>query len=230
MKIIAIIPARGGSKSILRKNIKNLCGRPLVSYTIDAAIKSKKFDRIILSTDDKEIREYAINNGIEAPFLRPEKLAQDNSSTVSAIQHAVEWLESNEEYYPDIITTLQPTSPLRNFTHISEALSIYTHDKNADSLLSVCEIPHTMSPLSAMKLDSNNYLIDFMEQQEPIFRRQDKPIFYSRNGAICITSRQLLNNRLFGGKTLFYLMSHKNSYDIDTENDWKEIEKIMKKK
>ena len=87
-----------------------------------------------------------------------------------------------------------------------------------------------MSPLSAMKLDSNDYLIDFMEQQEPIFRRQDKPIFYSRNGAICITSRQLLNNRLFGGKTLFYLMSHKNSYDIDTENDWKEIEKIMKKK
>ena len=123
--IIGIIPARGGSKGIPCKNIKKLAGKPLLSYTAEAAHRSKLLTRIVLSTEDEEIKQLGLDLGLDVPFMRPAKLAEDDTPGVSVIRHAVDTLEREENYYPDVIVVLQPTSPLRTSEHIDEALNIF---------------------------------------------------------------------------------------------------------
>lgn len=229
MKIIAIIPARGGSKSIPGKNIKSLKGRPLIEYIAKAALGSKFIDRVFLSTENKEIKDIGLKIGLEVPFMRSEDLARDDTPTLPVIQEMVKLLEEKNIYNPDIIVTLQATSPLCTSDHIDEALSIFMKDQDADSLLSVEEVPHNMNPYSVMKLVNKKYLEDFIEQENPILRRQDKKTFYARNGAIYITKRNLLNYGLFGGKILFSEMSRSESIDIDDLEDWQNIENKLNK-
>ena len=123
-KVLGIITARGGSKGIPGKNIKSLLGKPLISYTIEEAKKSGVFDRLILSTDSEEIAEVAKKYNCEVPFIRPVELAEDQVSHLPVIQHAVTWLKNKENYYPDYIMILQPTSPLRRDFHIKEAVDL----------------------------------------------------------------------------------------------------------
>ncbi|MBI2055590.1 MAG: acylneuraminate cytidylyltransferase family protein, partial [Candidatus Sungbacteria bacterium] len=125
MKILGIIPARGGSKSIPRKNIKELGGKPLIAWTIEAAKKSGVFDRIILTTDDSEIAEVGREWGVEVPFMRPNELAEDHTPTLPVIQHTLAWLEDNESYEPDAVMILQPTTPFRQPHHIQEAVQLF---------------------------------------------------------------------------------------------------------
>src|SRR3989338_1201278 len=125
MKILGIIPARGGSKSIPRKNIKPLGGKPLIAWTIDAAEQAAVFDRIILTTDDEKIAAVGKQRGIEVPFLRPKELAEDATPTLPVLQHAVQWLKEHEQYEPDAIMLLQPTAPFRQASHIQEAVKVF---------------------------------------------------------------------------------------------------------
>ena len=129
MNILAIIPARGGSKGIPHKNIQNLAGKPLIAYTIIAAKKSKLIDKIVVSTDDKKIAKISEACGIEVPFLRPKNISKDNSSTIEVVKHTLEFLRTNQDYIPDMIIVLQPTSPLRTTRLIDNAIKILRRTK-----------------------------------------------------------------------------------------------------
>ena len=152
-KFLAIIPARGGSKGIPKKNIKSLLGKPLIQYTIESALKSKYLDKIVVSTDDKKIADISEKLGAEIPCLRPKKLARDNTLILPVLQHMVNFLKKKENYNPFAIVLLQPTSPLRTVRHIDEAIELFLKKPKADSLVSVMQVPHNMTPISLMKID-----------------------------------------------------------------------------
>ena len=227
-KILAVIPARGGSKTIPKKNIKPLCGKPLIEYTFDAAKASRLLGRVLVSTDDEQIARIARKNEMEVPFLRPIDLAKDDSSTLSVIQHAVCFLQDNENYRPDYIVILQPTSPLRTGVHIDEAIQILI-ETDADSVVSVTEVPHQYNPCSIMKIEQGR-LLSFMKGAEAYTRRQLKPVVYARNGAAIYAFRYetlIEKNSLYGDDCRPYLMSKADSVDIDDSIDFEFAEFIL---
>ena len=227
-KILAVIPARGGSKGIPRKNIKEICGKPLITYTIEAALACGYIDRVIISTDDKEIAEVSKASGGEVPFLRPEALAGDNSPTIDCVIDLLERLKLNDGYEPDYVALLQCTSPLRNSKHIVE--SIEKLDKsNRDGIISVCESdtnPYWMNVINDGKLEY------FIEEGRSITKRQDLPKVYTMNGAIYIIKTDILiNERTFEPQNIgAYVMTQKDSVDIDEMLDFEIAELIMKEK
>lgn len=220
-KILAIIPARGGSKGIPRKNVRLLAGKPLISYTIEASLRSRYINRTIVSTEDNEIASISKELGTEI-IHRPEILASDTASTESVIEHVLEYLHEKENYYPDILVLLQPTSPLRNTRHIDEALDVIIHGKY-DSLLSVC-LSYTF--IWKKKRDCA-FPINYDFKHRP--RRQDKENEYKENGAIYITTfDSFMNhkNRLWG-KIGLYVMPEEYSIEIDTDLDFWLCEQII---
>ena len=231
-KILGIITARGGSKSIPRKNIKDLGGKPLIAWTIEAAKNSGIFDRIILSTDDEEIAVISKSLGIEVPFMRPKELAEDTTPHLPVLQHAVSWLHKNENYSPEYVAILQPTAPFRNDKHLQEAWKILS-EKDADSILGVQEIPIHFNPHWAYTTDKNTFLV--LVNGEPlhkrIMRRQDLPPAYTHNGAIYIFKTKFLYGdepNFYGEEVAPYIMKAEDSINIDGEEDWDEAEKRIK--
>ena len=224
MNILAIIPARGGSKGVPRKNIKKIAGKPLIAYTIESAVKSRHINKVIVSTEDQEIAQISENYGAEV-IERPEKLALDNSSTIDAIFHALNYLKMND-YIPDIVVLLQPTSPLRTTKDIDESIELFCK-KDCESVISVCEFEH--SPYWSLKIE-NNYLKPTFGEEYFKMRRQDLPASFLPNGAIFISNPQnLINYEGFYCKEIMpYLMSPESSIDIDTEMDFKIAETILK--
>ncbi len=217
MNIIGIIPARGGSKGIPKKNIKLLNGKPLIAYTIESALKSK-LDKVIVSTDCEEIAEVSRKYGIEV-IIRPQALAQDETPTLPVLQDVV--FQLSEKY--DAVMTLQPTSPLRTVKHIDEAINLFGNNSAADSLVSVVEVPHSFVSEKLMKFDGQ-YLVGSTTPK----RRQDTQIKYARNGAaIYITKIDKLQEYIYGGKIIPYFMKKIESFDIDDMEDWKIIERIL---
>lgn len=230
-EILALIPARGGSKGIPGKNLISLCGKPLIQYTIDAAKKSKIITRTILSSDDDEIINYCKKQDIEVPFKRPEEYAEDTSSMIDVIYHAVRFLELKENYLPDYILLLQPTSPLRTENHIDEALTKLINS-GADSIVSVVDVPHNFNPYSIMSL-KDDYLIPHLEFDEKKNSRQLKPKYFARNGAAiyAFTYDCLMNkNSIYGDKILPYFMKKEESIDIDEKIDLLFSETIIRNK
>ncbi len=228
-EILAIIPARGGSKAIPLKNLAMLGGKPLLQYTIDAAKQSKLITRIILSSDHKEIIRYAHQQGIEVPFVRPAELARDTTPMIEVVEHAVKYLVNKESYRPDYIVLLQPTSPLRTAQHIDEALMLLL-DSEADSVVSVVDVPHQFNPYSVM-LQQGNFLVPFLEFDETRNLRQLKPRFYARNGpAVCALTYECLIQKksLYGEKILPYVMDRAESIDIDDSWDLSIAEYLLK--
>jgi CMP-N,N'-diacetyllegionaminic acid synthase len=220
LKILGIIPARGGSKGIPKKNIKLLNGKPLIAYTIANALASN-LDRVIVSTDNEEISRISKECGAEV-IIRPDNLAEDKTPTIHVLQDAVSRLD--EKF--DCIMTLQPTSPLRNSKHINEAIKLFESDKEADSLVSIVEVPHNYMPEKLMSLDGK-----YLFGNNDIKRRQDLPIMYARNGAaIYVTKTERLNEYIFGGKALPYFMNKKFSFDLDDMEDWELLECLIKNK
>ena len=219
MNILGIIPARGGSKGIPRKNIIPFAGKPLLYYTCQAALGSQELGRIIINTDDPEIADLGRQFGIDTPFLRPVHLAGDDITIHPVIMNTLEWLENSEGYYVDMVVLLQPTSPLRTSFHIDSALRMIL-DSDADTLVSVQKLPHNFSPSSLMKLDDQGFLHPF-EEGKMILRRQVKPIYYARNDpAILIVRRNVLDSgRLYGQTILPFKMSRLDSFDIDDMED-----------
>ena len=217
MRILAVIPARGGSKGIPRKNIIPLRGKPLIAYTIEAAKKAACLDRIVVSTDDKQIADACESLNVEV-LIRPPELANDLATTLSVLQHVVATL-GVDGYAPDAVMTLQPTSPLRTARHIDEAAGVFAADPMADSLVSCIMVPHVFHPLSVMKKTADGYLLPFFDRVQPT-RRQDKEPVLARNGAaIYITRTPNLAQYVFGGRLLPYMMTSEASLDIDSPDD-----------
>jgi len=226
MKILAIIPARGGSKGIPRKNVCLLAGRPLIAYAIEAALAAESLDRVIVSTEDDEIAATATDLGAEVR-MRPEILARDDTPTLTVLQHHIAQLAA-EDYRPDAVMTLQPTSPLRAASHIDSAAELFASDSAADSLVSCVEVPHIFHPCSVMHKDDGGYLRPFMDSKSSPTRRQDKGRVFARNGAaIYITRAQRLSKYIFGGRLLAFPMAADESVDIDSEVDLVEAERLL---
>ena len=226
MKIIAMIPARGGSKSILKKNIKKLLGKPLLAWTIEAAKKSKYIDKIIVSTENKEIAEISKKYGAEVPFLRPEELAKDKSSTIDAIFHALEVLKE-QNYTPNVVILLQPTSPLRNAEDIDSAIELF-EAADCESVVSVCEVEH--SPYWCFEIEKG-YLRSLFGDEYLMMRRQDLKGVYIPNGAIYISTPPTLYKykSFYCNHTIPYIMPIRRSIDIDNEIDFMLAESVMQK-
>lgn len=224
--ILVIIPARGGSKGIPRKNIKLLNGKPLIYYTVEAARGIFKDSQICVSTDDKEIVDLVENIGLKIPFIRPVELASDTATTHDVLLHALNFYKGLGVTV-DTILLLQPTSPLRTSTHIRDALSIY-NSKECDMVVSVKETK------------SNPYFVLYEENEQGILvkskkggyqRRQDAPKVWEYNGAIYVINvESLLKNTIYKFERIYkFVMEEQCSIDIDTDLDWKICEFLMQK-
>ena len=226
LSIVGIIPARGGSKEIAHKNIYPVNGRPLIYYTINAAIKSKYIIDTYVSSEDKEILEISLKYGAKV-LERPMDLALDDTSTELVIKDAINRLKDKGCEY-NLLIVLQPTSPLRGSDDIDNAVT-YLIDKNATALISVCEPIH--HPLKSFKLTTQGFLTGMVNNKYPFMRRQDLPKAYLPNGAIYMvyTYNFFLDNSFITDKTVPYLMSNRNSVDIDRLEDILLVENIMRK-
>lgn len=221
--VYALIPARGGSKGLPGKNIKNLAGKPLLQWTVEAAKRSCHIDHVVLSSEDAEIINCARDCGCETPFVRPASLAQDNSSVIDVIEHAIEQLP---EF--DILVLLQATSPFRHQLHIDQALETYI-STNAESCVSVSK-PH-VSPYWMYTVDSQNHLQALLDAEHSAKQRQALPPVYALNGAIYIISRDhfLQSGKLVGQRCVPYVMDTIHALDIDYALDFYLAETMIAK-
>lgn len=222
-KVLAIIPARGGSKRLPGKNIKQLGDKPLIAWTIEAAKKSRFINRIVVSTDSNEIAEVSKKYGAEVPFIRPAELASDTASTMDVIFHCIDFLKSKNEVY-DFVVLLQPTSPLRNAKDIENAFQLLSSETKA--VVSVCETKHP--PFWSNILPNDLSMKDFIRPAVRNKRSQDFPIYYRLNGALYISDVEYLtnNNGFMGESTKAFIMPQNRSVDIDSEIDF-ELCKIL---
>ena len=226
MKILGLIPARGGSKGIPGKNIKYLGGKPLLQYTVEAAKRANLLSRIVLSSDDEEIIVTAKKLGLEAPFQRPEELAGDSSSSLEVIQHAVRYFSEEGEKF-DAVCLLQPTSPFRREGLIDEAIEKFMQG-GFDSLITVREVPAEFNPHWVFE-EENGSLKIATGETEIISRRQELPKAYHRDGAIYLTRTEVLmkENSLYGKKTGFIDTTGDPHVNIDTPDDWENAERFF---
>lgn len=225
MKTLVIIPARGGSKGIPRKNIKPLNGKPLIYYTIDSARAISVDEDICVSTDDNEIIEVVEQYGLKVPFKRPEYLATDTADTYEVLLHALNYYEEQGKHYDDVLL-LQNTSPFRKTEQVKEALSLFTPD--IDMVVSVKEC--VANPYYCVFEENENGYLHVCKGDGNIFRRQDAPKVYEYNGAIYIMNPEVLKTTHMHKmqKRVKYVMDDLSSFDLDTMNDWNMAEIIVK--
>ncbi len=226
MKILVIIPARGGSKGIPHKNIKPLDGKPLIYYTIDEAREIVCDEDICVSTDDPEIIKCVEVYGLKVPFVRPEELATDKAGTYEVLLHALNFYEKQGRHY-DVILLLQNTSPFRKAEQIKEALKLYTPD--VDMVVSVKEC--AANPYYCVFEEDNSGYLHVCKGDGNIFRRQDAPKVYEYNGAIYIMNSETLKTTHMHKmqKRVKYVMDDLSSFDLDTMWDWEMAESIINK-
>lgn len=222
MKILYVIPARGGSKGIPHKNIKLLNGKPLIYYSIDVARQMTSDENICVSTDDNEIIEVVESYGLKVPFKRPDHLATDTATTNDVLLHAINFYETKGFFY-DVVVLLQPTSPLRKISQVREALDLYSPD--LDMVVSVKE-SHSASIICT---ENKNGYLEFCFNKSGS-RRQDLLTYYEYNGAIYIINVDRLKEKGLGGFIIKkkYVMDEFSSTDIDTPLDWIITEEIIK--
>ena len=219
VKILGLIPARGGSKRVRRKNLRMLHGLPLLEYTFMAAQGCPQITRLLVSTDDEEIAEFATKRGLEVPFRRPPELASDTASAKAVMQHAINHLQQDHDpWHTDIVVYLQPTSPLRTAEHVTDGIELLISSR-ADTVVSVTQVPHQYVPQSIMTLEGGA-LVPYMPKE--ILRAQDKPVYYARNGpAVLVSTRAMImsERELYAGRVAPLPMGLVESIDIDTEED-----------
>jgi CMP-N,N'-diacetyllegionaminic acid synthase len=226
LNIVAVIPARGGSKGLLGKNIVLLMGKPLICYTIEAAKNSKYLTRIIVSTDDEKIAKISKESGAEVPFLRPTDLAKDETPSLPVVQHAVKYIENAESCIMDVVVLLQPTSPLRNEKYIDNAIEKLLKT-GADSVITVCKVKHHPYWNFIANGDS---LCPLINNDANPTRRQDLPETYAPNGSVYVVRRDVLfnQNSILGKDTRAVVMPVEESIDIDGYFDWFIAEMTLK--
>ncbi len=237
MEILAVIPGRGGSKSIPRKNIKALCGKPLIAWTIEQAKQSRLLTRAIVSTDDPEIANVAAAYGAEAPFLRPKEISQDLSTDVEFLLHALDWLKLHEGYEPEIVLRLPPTSPLRTAAHIDEGIQKLIDTPDADACRPICEAPK--HPYKLWRIaEAGAWLEPFFPKEVTGFDephnlpRQMFPAAYVHTGAMDVIRTRALweQNSTSGRRLAYFYMDPADSINIDHPVDFEIAEFLMRKR
>lgn len=225
-RVTALIPARGGSKRLPRKNVKLLGDKPLIAWSIEAAKASKYIDRVIVSTDDEEIKQVSEQYGAQVPFLRPEHLSNDHASSFDVIKHAIYFLQLDQPN--ELIVLLQPTSPLRLVSELDTALEFFIA-KNAKGIVSISETEH--SPMWSNTLPENGCMSDFIRPEVQGKRSQDLPRFFRLNGSIYIyeTLSLLEQAKMFFDENVYgFETSLETAVDIDTALDFLVAETIIK--
>jgi CMP-N,N'-diacetyllegionaminic acid synthase len=231
MKVLGILTARGGSKGLPGKNLKLLGGRPLIDYSIDAA-NDTPLDRLICSTEDKKIADAARSLGCEVPFMRPAELARDETPHLPVIVHAVTWLRDHDNYTPEAVVILQPTSPLRSAADIAAALRMLELS-GADSVVSVSEVAAHAHPMRMLRVDDQGMATLFVNGEpvrNRINRRQDLPKAWVMNGAIYACRTEVLfaaEPSLYGDRVVAYPMPAERSISIDDQEDWDAAERAL---
>lgn len=226
MRILGLIPARGGSKGVPKKNIKLLGKIPLIEYTINSAKDSKLLTEIVVSTDDEEIAIAAEISGYKTPFIRPTEFAQDGSTSLEVVQHAIAFFESQNVFF-DAVCLLQPTSPFRGKGLIDLAIEKFIAAK-ADCLLSVLPIPEEYNPHWAFEENGKGLLKIATGEKQIIPRRQDLPTAFHRDGSIYITKTSVIKSGSLYGKSIAYLESNLQFHvNIDTMKDWEKAERLL---
>ena len=233
MSVLGVVTARAGSKGIPGKNTRLLAGQPLIAYTIDAAREAGVFDRLILSTDDAHAAVIARERGCEVPFLRPAALATDETPHLPVMQHALTWLRDHDRYSPDWVMILLPTSPLRQPSHIREAIALAI-ESDTHSVVSVSELPAHFNPMRAVTVDSGGWARLFVGDA-PVKhrpgRRQDMPKAWVLDGAIYLFRTAVLFDpvepSLYGDKVTAYHMPPPYGFNIDEPEDWATAERLL---
>jgi len=228
MNVLGIIPARGGSKGVARKNIRLLGGKPLLAYTAETALRAKRLTRVILSTEDEEIARIGEQYGLEVPFLRPLELAQDATPTLPVIRHAIRFLETAGNNNFDAICLLQPTNPLRRSEDVDNCIELLEQTE-ADSVVSVLEVPTEYNPKWVYLRGTDGEITLFTGESAPVTRRQELPEAFHRDGTVYVTRRDVVmcQDSLYGAKIQGYKMNARYSANIDTEDDWQAVQAAM---
>lgn len=225
-RILTLITARGGSKGVPRKNIRSLAGKPLIAWTIEAALQSSISSRIVVSTDDPEITVVGKEFGAEVPFLRPAELANDTATSESVIEHALSWMAQNEGFYPDLLLLLQPTSPFRTGADIDNAFKLLKKKAAA----AVVSVTPNLRPVQWLRMINEEGCLVDSGMGSLIDRRQDAELYYALNGAIYLihTDVFLKEHTLYPKRTMPYIMPSERSLDIDSELDFLIADLVMR--
>jgi CMP-N,N'-diacetyllegionaminic acid synthase len=227
MRVLGLVPARGGSRGVPRKNIKLLCGKPLLAYTADAALSAGRLSRVVLSTEDPEIAEVGRRLGLDVPFLRPANLAQDETPMLPVVVHALEWLKERGEAY-DAVCLLQPTNPLRRSEDIDACIELL-EASGADSVIAVLPVPPEHNPHWVYLEDAQGRLHLSTGESTPIGRRQDLPAAFHREGSVYVTRcGVVLGGSLYGSAVVGYRVEAGRSVNIDTPEDWRRAEDALR--
>jgi CMP-N,N'-diacetyllegionaminic acid synthase len=228
VRCLGVIPARGGSKGIPRKNLSLLGGRPLIAWTCDAARAARQLTDSIVTTDDAEIASVARECGIEVPFLRPAALASDEATMLEVLRHAVGWWRAAGREPPEAIVLLQPTSPFRRADHVDRAVGLL-ESTGADTVVSVVRVPHNFAPVSLMRLSEAGELLPSQSATDPL-RRQDKPVLYARNGpaVLALRAEVLESGDFYAGRVRGLEMTVADSIDIDGPEDLELAEQLIR--
>lgn len=224
--VLALVPARSGSKGVPGKNVRLLAGRTLLDYTAEAARRSGVVDRMVLSTDAEDVAEAGRLAGLEVPFMRPPELARDETPMLPVLQHAIDAL-SGDGWVPEFVVLLQPTSPLRRADHVRSALTLLT-ESGADSVVTVVEVPRHFSPDYVMRIE-NGALRPFLPEGAAVTRRQDVRPAYSRDGTVYAFRRDTISryNSIYGPDCRPLIIDADDSLSIDTPRDWSAAERIL---
>lgn len=229
--MIGIIPARGGSKRIPRKNLAPCGGKPLIAHTFIAAKASRSLNRVLLSTDDEEIAALGRAHGIEVPYMRPAALAADDAPMLAILQDLVPWLERDGAVEIDAIVLLQPTSPLRTASHIDAAIELFRVHPEADSVVSVVAPPHIFHPLKMLKPSARG-LVPYIDDVPPVIGHRDLPLAYGRNGPAVLVTRlaSVRGGDIYGRVSLPYVMEAGDSVDIDEAFDLEIADLLLRRR
>lgn len=231
-QVLALIPARGGSKSIPRKNIRPFAGHPLIAYSIAAGLCAETVTRVIVSTDDDEIAAVARRYGAETPFLRPDEYSQDNTPDLPVFQHALNWLEEHEGYRPEIVVHLRPTSPFRRVSHIDEAVYRLMARPEADAVRTVC-VPF-QNPFKMWRIEPDGFMrplgVELGIPHEPYNQpRQMLPEVYWQTGYVDVawSDTILVKDSMTGERILPLIIDPSQWIDIDSADDWRRAERLL---
>lgn len=230
LEVMALIPARGGSKSIPRKNILPFAGHPLIAYSIAAALAADTIQRVILSTDDKEIAAVARDYGAETPFLRPDEYSRDDTPDLPVFQHALEWLREKENYLPEIVVQLRPTSPLRRTWHIDQAVRRLVEQPEADAVRTVCQ--PFQNPFKMWQINPDGFMQPLVEtglSEAYNLPRQALPQVYWQTGYVDAAWRDtiMVKNSMTGDQILPLVIGPDEWIDIDSPEDWQRAERLL---
>jgi CMP-N-acetylneuraminic acid synthetase len=229
-EVLAIIPARGGSKSIPRKNIRSFAGHPLIAYSISAGLAAETVTRVLVSTDDQEIADVSRRYGAETPFLRPAAIAQDNTPDLPVFQQALTWLLDNEGYEPDIVVQLRPTSPLRRVIHIDQAVYRLLEQPAADAVRTVC-VPF-QNPFKMWRIGQDGFMRPLLDMnfKEPYnMPRQELPEVFWQTGYVdAAWADTILSKKSMTGDRILPLVIDPSEWiDIDSPDDWRRAERLL---